>query len=304
VTSSAGVVTYTGADNHELTVAPTRTLNQHLYRVRLTGGCGNPIYSDAKVMSLNISPSLSVSSTISICAFTSGTIELTDNALGNTYQWQASTQTGTFSNIANTTTTTGISYAGVNTTKLTIGRVPVEQSGYLYQCVVTPNSACGTTTVTSSTITLTVNTRPAITIQPVNANNNTFLQNLAPFTSITTLTSTTYVYKVTATGSFTNPTTDIVWYESRDGGLNWGSISTTVGGVLSGTTRYTASTTGTSPYVSELQVRMENTPSTNTTSDYAKRLGFIYRCLISGICENVTTNAVKVNPPPKVNRRQ
>ena len=302
VSSVAGVGTYTGSTTSSLSIGASGTLNQNRYRVKITGGCGNPIYSDAKILTVSSVPNITAQplANTSICVFSSGTVSLTDAGLGNTYQWQVSTTRGggTFTNTANTSTTTGISYAGVTTTKLTIGRVPVEQDGFLYRCIITPNIACGITTTTSGTVTLTVNTRPAITIQPVNANNNTFLQN-NQFGSITT---TTYVYKVTATGSYTTPSDDLVWYESRDGGQSWGSISNTVGGVLLGTTLYTVSTTGTSPVVSELRVRMVN--STDTTSDYARRLGYIYRCLLNGICENVTTNAVKVNPPPKVNRRQ
>jgi hypothetical protein len=299
VSNAAGVATYTGSGSASLSIDPSGALNQNRYRVKITGGCGNPIYSDAKILTVNSLPNITAQplANTSICVFSSGTISLTDAGLGNSYQWQVSTASGggSFTNTANTTTTTGISYAGVTTTKLTIGRVPVDQDGFLYRCIITPNIACGISTTTSGTVTLTVNTRPAITIQPVNANNNTFLQN-NQFGSITT---TTYVYKVTATGSYTNPSNDLVWYESRDGGENWVSISS---GTLSGTTLYTVITTGTSPVVSELRVRMEN--STDLTSDYARRLGYIYRCLLSGICENVTTNAVKVNPPPKLNRRQ
>ena len=251
--------------------------------------------SDAKILTVHSLPNITTQpiANTAICIFGSGTISLTNTGLGNTYQWQQKSPSGSWTNLNNTTSSTGVSTTGVFTNALVLSRVSEGVDGYLYRCVITPNASCtGASPINSGTVTLTVNRRPAITIQPVNSNNNTFLQN-AQYPNQSTI---TYVYRVTATGSFTNPTNpDFQWRETTNGGRSWRNIN---GGTSSGTTSYAVTTTSTSPYRSTLEVTMQN-PS----NDFRNRSGFVYRCLITGICDIVTSNAVKVNPPPKLNRQ-
>jgi hypothetical protein len=295
VIDGAGGITYTGANTNSLGISPAPSINQYRYRVKVTGGCGNPVYSDAKILTVNSLPNITVQPVVNtqICVFGAGTISLTDAGLGNTYQWQVSSDAGAnFSPLANTTTTTGISHTGVTTASLLLGRVPTTQDGYRYRCVITPNVSCNAGTTTSSTVTLTVNTRPAITIQPVNSNNNTFhLNNF--FNSQTT---TTYVYRTSATGSYTNPTNDFQWKVSTDGGRNWSNVADETDIDYTVTTSIISNSPTT--YRSILSVAMRN-----GSTPYNNRSTYIYRCFINGICDNVTSNAVKVNPPPKLNRQ-
>lgn len=305
--TSAGGVTYTnitdggtysGSTTNQLSITPSASINQYRYRVKLTGGCGSPLYSDPKILTVNSLPNITAEPTANaaICVSDAGTISLTNTGLGNNYQWQVSDNprdNSSFSPLANTTTTTGISYTGVNTNSLTLGRITTSEDGYLYRCVITPDASCGSVSPTiSGTVTLTVNTKPAITLQPVNANNNTYLLN----NTYTSPTTTTYVYKLNATGTFTDPASSFTWKESVDGGNSWRALTT---GTYSGTTNnYVVTLSGTSPYSSELKVTM-----LNSSTEYSNRLKYIYRCLIVGTCDNVTSNAVKVNPPPKLNRQ-
>jgi hypothetical protein len=291
----AGGVTYTGATSNSLTISPDASIDQYRYRVRVSGGCGSPVTSDAKILTVHSLPNITTQpiANTAICIFGSGTISLTNTGLGNTYRWQQKSPSGSWTNLNNTTSSTGVSTTGVFTNALVLSRVSEGVDGYLYRCIITPNASCtGASPINSGTVTLTVNRRPAITIQPVNSNNNTFLQN-AQYPNQSTI---TYVYRVTATGSFTNPTNpDFQWRETTNGGRSWRNIN---GGTSSGTTSYAVTTTSTSPYRSTLEVTMQN-PS----NDFRNRSGFVYRCLITGICDIVTSNAVKVNPPPKLNRQ-
>ena len=291
----AGGITYTGATTNSLLISPTVSANQYRYRVRVSGACGSPVNSDAKILTVYSLPNITSQpiANTSVCIFGAATISLTDAGVGNTYQWQESSNGSSWTTLTNTTASTGFSSTGVNTASLVLSRVPASKNRFLYRCVITPNAACGALSSTNSgTVTLTVHTKPAITIQPVNSNNNTFLQN----TQYPSQSTITYVYRVTATGSFADPANpNFQWRETTNGGQSWRNIA---GGSSSGTTSYAVTTTSTSPYRSTLEVTMQR-PS----DDFNNRIRFVYRCLITGICDVVTSNAVKVNPPPKLNRQ-
>ncbi len=284
---------YAGVTTNTLTVTPSAGLDQYRYRVKLSGICGNPVYSDAKILTVNSLPNITAQplSNTSVCAFANVTLSLTNTGLYNTFQWQQSTNGGSsWTNLSNTTTNSqDISFTGVTTNSMVLGRVPASYTGRLYRCLITANQAsCGSVAPTASgTVTLTVNTKPAITLQPVNANNNTFLQN-SQFSSSTT---TTYVYRTTATGSFANPSANFQWKVSTNGGVSWSDVTT------NSDITYSVSTPTASPTVSTMQAAFNN-----SSTAFRERTKYIYRCLIVGICDNVTTNAVKVNIPPKLNR--
>ncbi|NCW88481.1 MAG: hypothetical protein EBV71_06305, partial [Chitinophagia bacterium] len=77
---------------------------------------------------------------------------------GVIYQWQVNTGSG-FTNLSN-----GGIYSGATTASLAISTTNPAMSGYQYRCVLS-NAIC-TTPVNTNTITLTVNTLPAISSQP------------------------------------------------------------------------------------------------------------------------------------------
>ncbi len=124
------------------------------------------------------------------------TATFTATASGNptpTVQWQISTDGGnTFSDISGATSAT-----------LTLNNVPFSQNGYEYQAVFT--NIVGT--VATSAATLTVQTPPSVTTNPVNQ---------------TVLAGQTATFTASASGS---PTPTVQWQVSTDGGNTFSNIS-------------------------------------------------------------------------------
>ncbi len=150
-----------------------------------------------------------------ICAGTNTSFSAT--AAGATYQWQVSTDGGnTFNNISNT----GV-YTGVTTSTLTVTGATAVMNNYQYRAVVSAN--CGLSN--SNAATLTVNTAPVITTQPV--------------VSTTICAGSNTSYTVGASGNGVS----YQWQLSTTGaGGPWNNISN--GGVYTGVTSATLNITG------------------------------------------------------------
>jgi hypothetical protein len=133
--------------------------NNNQYRCVATGSCSPGAISTAatlivgSTLIINTQPVLSV-----ICA--GGTAAFNIGVTGTvTYQWQESTNGGgAWNNIAN-----GGIYSGVATATLTLTGAPASANNNLYRCVVSGNCP----SINSLAVSLTVNTAPAITAQPV-----------------------------------------------------------------------------------------------------------------------------------------
>ncbi len=137
-------------------------------------------------------------------------------ALGNTYQWQVSTDNGaTWTNITNT----GF-YTGATGTTLTITGATAALNNNRYRVVV--SGSCPPV-VTSAAATLSVNTAAVITTQPANRT----------ICAGTGLTGTSGTFTVAATGAGLT----YQWQVSTDGGTTYTNIAT--GGSYAGVTTST-----------------------------------------------------------------
>jgi uncharacterized protein (TIGR02145 family) len=170
------------------------------------------------------------------------------------YQWQSSENGGdTWSNLTNGGTSPV--YSGVNASTLSLSNVPIANNNFKYRCIV--SSICGPNE-TSGTATLTINTSPIITAQPVNrlvyngGNNN--------FSISTSGTGFNYKWQVSSNGGGT-------WTDITNGGSN---------PVYSGAT---------TPLLS-----LTNVP--NALND------FKYHCVVSHYCRaEVISDAVTLSVP-------
>jgi hypothetical protein len=141
------------------------------------------------------------------CIGTTGTFTIAATGYNLNYQWQQKINSGAFTNIgtnSNTFSNTITAAMGTNT--------------YTYQCIVT--SICAPTSVTSSSVTLSPNTTPTITAQPVAA--TTCSGSAIPVT-----------FSITATSA-----TSYQWYNAT------GNVLLTNSGIYSGVTTATLTITG------------------------------------------------------------
>ncbi len=96
----------------------------------------------------------------SVCNGASGVFSVAASGASLTYQWQVNMGTG-YANIANSA-----QYSGATSATLNISNVNLTMSGYKYQCIVSGN-ACAS--ATSNFATLTVNSTPAVIVDPFDA---------------------------------------------------------------------------------------------------------------------------------------
>ncbi len=128
-----------------------------------------------------------------ICAGSNTTFTVSANN-ATSYQWQVNTGSG-FGNITN-----GGVYSGATTTTLTITGATAGMNGYLYRCIAT---GAASPAATSNSGTLTVNSAPAITVQPPNrticsGSNTTF--------TVSASNATGYQWQVNTGSGFANIT--------------------------------------------------------------------------------------------------
>jgi len=178
----------------------TASMNGYMYRAQVFSCTPTPLVSQAATLTVNTPVSIGTQPLSSVlCAGSNATFNVAATGTGVSYQWQISTNGGgTFTNIAGATTNT-----------LAVNAVTAAQSGNQYHVVVT--GACGP--VTSSNVTLTVNSPVSITTQPVNA--AICLPGTASFT-------------IAATGTAVTQQ----WQVSTDGGTTWTNIAGQTGTTL------------------------------------------------------------------------
>jgi hypothetical protein len=263
-----------------LTILPTVSLTGNLYRAALTNNCAT-VYSTPGTLTVNSTPNIAIEPVdMSLCEFTSGTISVTSSGNGIQYQWYEQTLTGTtwtpLTNSRNTGTD-DFSTAGATTNQLRLSSVPYSKNGFKYKCEISSSAGCGST-MTSSVSTVTVWQRPTITLEPINSNNN--------YTS--TVSDPTYTFKTQVSGEvITNDLNNVfTWFESTNGGRTFSS-SISNSPTISNTLEAGIPT-------SLLTISM---PKSRSVED---RVKYLYRCLITGVCQNKTTKVVRINPPPKI----
>jgi hypothetical protein len=185
-----------GATSPTITITGTTVgQNGHQYRCVVSGTCNPSQTSNAAVLTVNSSVTVTANpSNSTICEGTGTSFSAAASGTGLNYQWEVSTNGGsTWSNVVN-----NANYSGATTPTLTLTNTPPAFNGYRYRCNIT-SPPC-TPGITTSAL-LTVNTFPVITAQPVNISiceggNPTF-----SVTATTAVGSLTYQWQVnTGTG--------------------------------------------------------------------------------------------------------
>jgi len=210
------------------------TQNGYQYRVNVFSCIPTPITSSAATLTVNTLIAINTQpSAVVLCEGSNATFSVAAVGTGSTYQWQVSATgcAGTFTNIAGATTNT-----------LAINNTTSSQNGYGYRVVVT--GTCST--VTSSCVTLTVNTAIVVTSQPAS-------------TSACLPTQTTASFSVAVTG--TAPTYQ--WQQSTNAGTTWTNITGETTATLN-LTGLTASMTG-----NQYRVVLNGTCTSNLNSSAA-----------------------------------
>ncbi|WP_462249926.1 T9SS type A sorting domain-containing protein [Ferruginibacter sp.] len=205
-----------GAAASSYTFVATLVQNGYQYRCVVSGACAPAATSAAATLTVGSSLIINSQPVSSIlCAGGNTTFNI--NVSGTvTYQWQESINGGaSYTNITNA----GI-YSGSTTPTLTLTGIPATANNNLYRCVVSGNCP----SINSNAATLTVNTAPAITTQPVSSSIICAAQNTS-FTTAATGTSLTYQ-----------------WQVSTDGGVTFGNLAN--GGVYSNVNTATLNITG------------------------------------------------------------
>jgi len=147
---------YSSAKTATLSFTATADMNGRQYRCKVTNSGGTATSSTATLTVTVPKPTISTQpASATVAAGKKATFKVAATGTDLTYQWQYKNEGGSWANSG---------YTSAKTATLTF-TAAADMSGRQYRCKVT-NSA-GTTT--SSTVTLTVNSKPAITSQPSSA---------------------------------------------------------------------------------------------------------------------------------------
>lgn len=209
---------YGGATTTALSITnPTVGMTGYMYRCVVTSGCSLIATSGAATLTVATSPTISVhpaNKTLCLGANTTFTTSASSSApIG--YQWQASFNGTTWTNLLNNST-----YSGVTTTTLSVSSVNATLNNIMYRCEL--NTGCIPATTTNAG-TLTVNTPPVLDYSPTNA---TVCQGLNT------------AFYTNATGSNLN----YQWQISTNGGSSYSNLSN--GGIYSGANTKVLTLTG------------------------------------------------------------
>ncbi len=191
--SNGGV--YNGATTASLSITgATLAMTGYQYQVIVGGVIAPAATSSAATLTVVTPPAITAqpgNATVTVGG--NATFSVTATGTGLSYQWQVSSG-GAFANLAN-----GGVYSGATAATLTLTGATAAMSGYSYQVVVSGTVAPA---ATSSAATLTVNTAPAITAQPVNA--TVTAGGNASFSITATGTGLSYQWQVSSGGAFAN----------------------------------------------------------------------------------------------------
>ncbi|MFT3981117.1 MAG: M12 family metallo-peptidase [Ferruginibacter sp.] len=194
VNTGSGFTDITGATTPTLNLgAATAAQNGYQYRVNVFSCSPTPIVSNTATLTVNSPAAITTQpSNAVLCQGANASFTVVATGTAISYQWQQSVSgcAGTFTNITGATSAT-----------YTVNAVTPAQSGYAYRVVIT--NSCNS--VTSSCVTLTVNTPIVVTTQP--ASTSVCLPTTtASFSVVVTGTTPTYQWQVNTGSGFTNIT--------------------------------------------------------------------------------------------------
>ena len=186
---------YSGVNTPTLTVTnPSVSMTLTSYRCVVSGTCMPPAASGFAVLRINSIPRLTTDLTSATGCENGGATFLV-NASGTNivYQWQVNDGTG-FTNVPATAT-----YSGSNIRVLTVRNISKAMAGYQYRCIISGTCA---PIIYSSVGTLSVDTLPVVTLDPVSA---TICEgNSTSFTAAGTGTTIRYAWQVNTGAGFSN----------------------------------------------------------------------------------------------------
>ncbi|HEY6505062.1 MAG TPA: immunoglobulin domain-containing protein [Chitinophagaceae bacterium] len=173
-------INITGAVNSSFTINNVTTGDAGNYDVVINSVCGGAVTSNTAILTVNTPPVITVQpASQTVCAGANVTFSVTATGTSLTYQWRKA----------------GINIPGATGSSFTISGAVAGDAGN-YDVVVT--GVCPPSPVVSNTVSLTVNTPPAISVQPIS-------QVVCVGTNVT--------FSVTATGSG-------LTFQWRKGGVN------------------------------------------------------------------------------------
>lgn len=284
--STNGGVTWTNIINNAiygnaqantlLVTLPPTTMNNYRYRCVVSGACTPTVTSNQAIMTVNSIPAITAQSALSItqCAGTSTNLFVTGSGTGVAYQWQESTNGGvTWNNLVNVAP-----YTNVTTATMTLSATPVTLNGFQYRCEV--RGTCAPPVLTSA-ILLTVNSLPAITLQPISSTlcaggNTGFVVNA---------TGTGVVYQwqqsINSGGTWTNITNNFQFSGATTTNLNITGVTATMNNYY-----YRCYVSGTCPpaVISSTAILTVQTPPSLTSQP-------VDRTLCAGLGTTFTTSA-------------
>lgn len=250
-------------------------LNNNQYRCVVSGTCAPSVMSNAATLTFNTIPAITTHPVnTSVCLGSNTSLMVSATGTGLTYQWQISTNSGT----SWTTLGNNVTYSGATTAMLNITAAPMFINGYQYRCVV--GGTC-TPAVTSGVATITVNTAPAITTQPI---------------ASTLCAGTNTSFSVTATGA------GLAYQWQVNTGASWANVAN--GGVYTNATtamlNLTGATVGMNGYRYRCVVTGTCAPTTATSGEATLNINTAPAITMqpanSTICPNANTSfAVMAN---------
>lgn len=179
-----------GATNATLTInGITASQNNYRYRVVISNACPSSVTSEGAILTVT-NPAAITAQPVNqvLCAGGNASFTVAASGTSNTYQWQVSTDGGaTFTDLAGETTST-----------LTLNNVAAGQNNNQYHVVI---SSCGPAGLTSSNVTLTVNSAASIVSQP--SNTSACTTGNATFTASVAGSTLTYQWQVSTDGGVT-----------------------------------------------------------------------------------------------------
>lgn len=195
---------YQGVNSELLLISNiTLAMNGYKYRCLLSGYCPPAITSNFGLLSVGLAPNIILHPVdTNVCNNTQAKFSIQASGINISYQWQCDFGTGSFSNISNNST-----YSGVNTNTLTVYNAQITMDGYKYRCLL---SSC----LPSNAATL--NIMPVPVIAPLN-NITACLNGTAAFTAVVIGTVANYQWQVNYGVGFVNIYNNTV-YQGTDSG--------------------------------------------------------------------------------------
>lgn len=307
--SNGGVYSGVTASTLNITGA-TVSLNNNQYRCVVAGTCTPSTVSNPATLTVN---ALTVINTqplsTTLCAGSVATFSVGATAGGINYQWQVNSGAG-FTNISNTAP-----YVGMQSGTLTINNTPASFNGNTYRCVV--GSICGPT-LTSSSVTLTVNTAPAVVTAPIAS---TVCEGTGTSFAVTaTGTSIGYQWQLNTgsgftnlsnTGVYTGTTTNILNISTTTAAMNGYNYRVAISGTCAPVAMATAQlNVNTAPVINLQPTSLSVCNGTNATFNInASGSGITYQWQVNsgagfsniangGVYNGATTQSLGLTAPP------